>query len=344
MDPELKVAIALQGGGSHAAYAAGVLMTLLSAPARPFALKAISGTSGGAICAALAWTGLLAGGNAEAVRRLASFWERLKAKDPASFFLNAMGLAAARLPWTLEVSPYLVPAPAEDVMRLYLAEELRLGELRRPEPGDPGLLIGATNILSGKRALITGDALSYDALIASAAIPFLYKAIEVDGHWMWDGLFSVNPPVNEMLDFDIDELWVVQINPQTTQNVPRTTPDIIDRRNELAGNISLAQELHFAHVINQLIDANGTLLKPTQPNETPRNFRKVGLRVLDAGLVAGDGHDFDYASKLDRSPGFIADLMARGQAAANDFFTSRTLWPRPGTDSKALTARTMRIG
>lgn len=343
MDTDLKVAIALQGGGSHAAYAAGVLMTLFSAPARPFTLKAISGTSGGAICAALAWTGLRAGGNAEAVRRLAVFWERLKAKDPASFMLNAMSLATARLPWTLEVSPYLIPAPAEDVMRLYLAEVLRLADLPPPNPDDPGLLIGATDILSGQRAVITGEALSYDALIASAAVPFLYKAIEVDGRWMWDGLFSVNPPVNEMLDFDIDELWVVQINPQTSQDIPRTAADIIDRRNELAGNISLAQELHFAHVINQLIDANGTLLKPAPAGEARRNFRKVGLRVLNAGLVPGGGQLFDYASKLDRSPGFIAALMARGQAAANAFFTPDTLWPPRTPDPEALTAATVQV-
>ncbi len=347
MGEDLKVAIACQGGGSHAAFAAGVLMELLSAPAQPFTLKAISGTSGGAICAALAWTGLLAGGPEQAVWRLASFWERLKAKDPASFLINAVSIGTARLPWTLEVSPYLVPAPAEDVMRVWLADELQLDKLRAPTADDPGLLIGTTEVLSGRRAVITGPKLSYDALIASAAVPFLYKAIEVEGRWMWDGLFCVNPPVNEMLDYDIDELWVVQINPQATESVPRSTTDIVDRRNELSGNLALAQELHFAHVINQLIDANGTLRKPGKPGAPPRDYRKVTIRVLDAGLVSTKGTSFDYASKLDRNPAFIADLIDRGQKAAGGFFQPRTLWPpAEGLEAvgpPALTAATLRL-
>ena len=81
-------------------------------------------------------------------------------------------------------------------------------------------------------------------VLASAAIPTLFRAVHVDGGTYWDGLFSQNPPVRELLDTRPDELWVIQINPTARADEPTTVLDIADRRNELAGNLSLYQELH----------------------------------------------------------------------------------------------------
>ncbi len=317
-----KVAIACQGGGSHAAFAAGVLLELLSQDNRSrFELAGISGTSGGAICAALAWFGLVHGGPAEAIARLSGFWETLKADTLPDIWANFLGVTLADQPWTMELSPYFVPAPAELIMRSWLEDELDLRQLPNPLPPQPALLIGATDVLSGERAVFTGSQLSYDVLIASAAVPFLYEAVKVNGSYFWDGLFSVNPPVRELIDLDIDELWIVQINPQRVDEVPRSTREIVDRRNELSGNLSLAQELHFVETINDLIARHGPLT-----NKEGRPYRYVTVRIVPSDLWdPADPDKFDYASKLNRAPWFIDELIARGRAAAPKFFSPDSL-------------------
>src|SRR4051794_5887338 len=120
-----KVAIACQGGGSHAAFAAGVLLHLLSSPIRSrFQLVALSGTSGGAMCAALAWAGLVAGGDNEAAGRLTRFWRDLEVHDFADAFANFWSVWLTRLPVTLEVSPYLYEPSAEPKLRDLLRTHL----------------------------------------------------------------------------------------------------------------------------------------------------------------------------------------------------------------------------
>lgn len=324
-----RVAIACQGGGSHAAFAAGVLHGLLTRHAGAFDLKGISGTSGGAMCAALVWAGLIAGGPAEADRRLMAFWNELKADDLQDFWTNLVGQTVAHLPFSLEVSPYLLPAPAADIMRGWLREHLRLADLPPPSPDDPKLIVGATDVERGERVVIHDHDVTEDALIGSAAVPFLYKAVPFGDRNLWDGLFSVNPPIRDLVDLPIDELWVIQINPQTS-GLPTRTSDIIDRRNELSGNVALAQELHFVDKINRMIE-HGEISAPVLEKGT---YRHIKIRVLDAGL-----RDKDYASKLDRSPALINELLTAGANRAADFFHCCTNWPREGH----LPARAVRI-
>ena len=91
-------------------------------------------------------------------------------------------------------------------------------------------------------------------MLASAAIPTLFRSIHEAGGVYWDGLFSQNPPVRELLDTEPDEIWVIQINAKETAVEPRTILEIADRRNELSGNLSLYQELHFIERIDSLIE------------------------------------------------------------------------------------------
>ncbi|MEP9352149.1 patatin-like phospholipase family protein [Xanthobacter sp. KR7-65] len=328
----LKVAIACQGGGSHAAFAAGLLHALLTDPdpAHAFELKGISGTSGGAMCAALVWAGFVAAGREDADRRLMGFWETLKANDPPDFWANAVSQMFAALPFTFEVSPYRVPAPAAAIMRGWLKDHLRLEALPPPRPDEPELLVGATDVLSGDRVVIAGREVNYDALIASAAVPFLYEAVPFQQWMLWDGLFSVNPPIRDLVKLDIDELWVIQINPQRSP-LPRLTAEIIDRRNELSGNIAMAQELHFVDKINRLIAENAF----TPEAMASGNFRTVQIRLVESGLT-----DKSYASKLNRAPYFIDELLKKGAAAAGAFFDDGSLWPRPD----AVKGKAVRIG
>ena len=118
------------------------------------------------------------------------------------------------------------------------------------------LLLGAVDVLSGEFKAFNSrrDRITADMVLASAAIPTLFRAVRVGDGTYWDGLFSQNPPVRELVDTRPDELWVIQINPRRWDGEPRTMVEIADRRNELAGNLSLHQELGFIEKIDQLLD------------------------------------------------------------------------------------------
>jgi len=322
-----KVAIACQGGGSHAAFAAGVLVSLLAAGTRErFELVALSGTSGGAMCACLAWAGMLSGGADEARARLERFWRDLEVRDLPDAAVNFWSVWLARLPVSLEVSPYAYEPFAETTLRALLHEHLDLESLapdmRRK---GPKLFVGATDIQSGDRVIFDGEGLTYDRVVASAAVPPIFRAVAADGRLYWDGLFSTNPPVREFTDLAErpDEIWVVQINPQHREEEPRTAREIVDRRNELSGNLSLGQELYFIDRINRLLAGHTTLRA---------RYKPIAIRVVELGLT-----DLDYPSKLDRTAALIERLIADGKTRAALFFSPKSLWPREGSvPAKAL--------
>jgi NTE family protein len=266
MNDKPKVAIACQGGGSHAAFAAGVLGELLSPEYRErFEIVALTGTSGGAVCAALAWAGLISGGADDARRRLFGFWRDLEAHDPLDAAMNYWAVQLAGLPITAEISPYSYGPVAEPKLRDLLRSHLKLEDLPKASESrtHPSLILGATEILTGERTVFDGIDLTCDMVIASAAIPPLFRAVEIGDKRYWDGLFASNPPIRELTDLPNKptEIWVVQINPQKRPEEPFSIRDINDRRNELAGNLSLAQELYFIHKINKLIAKHEELEK-----------------------------------------------------------------------------------
>lgn len=325
MSRALRVAIACQGGGTHAAFVAGVLCKLLGRDlGGRFELAAISGTSGGAVCASLAWAGLVAGGSDgpnNAVRRLRAFWSDLEVHHLLDAWTNFWSVWLARAPFTAEVSPYAYAPIAEPRLRELLAAHLALEKLHadRRSRAQPKLLIGATDILVGERVVFHGEKLTYDDVIASAAVPPLFRAVNADGKLYWDGLFSTNPPVREFMDLPEkpEEIWVVQINPQRRRVEPRSMPEIIDRRNELSGNLSLGQELYFISKINDLCRAYPVLAN---------RYKEIRVRVVELDI-----EELDSPSKLDRSRELIQRLLARGEERAEWFFDERSEWPRPGS-------------
>ncbi len=199
-----KVAIACQGGG--AVFAAGVLQWLFGDESDRFDLVGLSGTSGGTMCSAPAWAGLVTVGLHDAVERLAGFWRDLEARAAPDIVANALGVWYTRLPVNAEISPYLYPPIAEDRLRELLNAHLPFDALPQDAArrSHPTLLIGATDLQSGDRLIFTGEHLTQDQLLASAAVPPLYRAVEVEGRMCWDSLFSSNPPVREFTDFDFD--------------------------------------------------------------------------------------------------------------------------------------------
>ncbi len=311
---DVNVAVAVQGGGSHTAFAAGALERLFESWPENRRLVGLSGTSGGAINALAAWYGLLAKEHTPG-GRLRAVWDEIVADDPVGRGLNEWVVAGSRassfgLP-VPEFSPYQTPVAGWGREYLERAVESAVDFDRVPDlAGDavPRLVVGTVDVNGGEFETFADGAVTLDAVLASTAVPDLFEAVEIDGHWHWDGLFSQNPPIDDLMMTPAgrkpDELWVVQINPQEREGEPTSLVEIKDRRNELAGNISLNQELRFVRRVNQWID-DGRL-----PDD---EFARTEIRTIQMGRT------LHCTSKLDRSPGFVDDLMTSGREHAEEF-------------------------
>ncbi|HSK58005.1 MAG TPA: patatin-like phospholipase family protein [Actinomycetospora sp.] len=318
----MRIALAFQGGGSHTAFTAGVVSRLVERGAfEGHDVVAVSGTSGGAINALLTYAALRDGSPDRIPERLEAFWEDNAARGSVERLGNAAMVGAGlvqSLGLAPPLNPYLVPPPFDGreafrrLLRRHVAFEALTVDV---DARHPRLVLGAVDVRSGAfRAFDSRrDRITPDTVLASAAIPTLFRAIHVDGGAYWDGLFSQNPPVAPLLDDDPDELWVVQINPTRRDDEPRTTLDIADRRNELAGNLSLYQELASIEKIDQLLAA-GTL--------TPASgYRQVAVRVLELARSPVTGL-LGAASKVNRDVAFLRDLRRRGRGQADVFLAA----------------------
>lgn len=335
----MRIALAFQGGGSHTAFAAGVVARWIRAGAfEGHDVVAVSGTSGGAINALLVWTALRDGRLADAPARLEAFWEDNAASNPLERLGNA-ALVAAGVAQSLGLAPpfnpYLVPPPFDGRagFRRLLGRHVDLDAVDvDPDARHPRLVLGAVEVRTGAfRAFDSRrDRVTADTVLASAAIPTLFRAVHIEDGAYWDGLFSQNPPVAPLLDDDPDELWVVQINPLRRDDEPRTTLEIADRRNELAGNLSLYQELAAVERIDRLL-AEGTL----GPDS---GYRQVALRVLELARSPAAGF-LGAASKANRDVAFLRDLRRRGAAQADVFLAAlRVEQPWDARDAEGLRA------
>ncbi|VVB86293.1 Patatin-like phospholipase [uncultured archaeon] len=309
----VRVAIACQGGGSHTAFTAGVLKTILREKNGNYEIVALSGTSGGAICALLAWYGLLTDDRDEAVRLLDSFWTENSASSLWDMFLNNLTVGTARLQDVVaipEASPYTYPSWAQDYLRSLLEKNVDFDKIKTlSRSSSPVLLVGAVDVLSGKFKVLRNSEIGVDGILASAALPTFFRAVGIDGTVYWDGLFSQNPPIRDFVqdpDASVkpDEIWVIQINPETRKKEPRSTKEITDRRNELSGNLSLNQELDFIDSVNKWVDS-GYLPQG--------RYKRISVRRIEML------RDLDTASKLDRSQPFIHSMMAYGEKKAMEF-------------------------
>jgi NTE family protein len=330
---KVRVAIACQGGGSHTAFTAGALKRLLAD--ERYEVVALSGTSGGAICAVLAWSALLENGgigaSARAAELLDSFWEDNSARDFFDAVWNEWLLWVNRSQGSLvlpAVSPYSTQLSywAQNRLREMLKERVKFEKIGTPlEHSSPMLLVGAVDVLSGEFKAFNSrrDEISAETILASTALPTLFRAVRTDGRVYWDGLFSQNPPIRELPRARPDEIWVIQIDPKRRAEEPKSMTDILDRRNELAGNLSLYQEIHFIKKINQFVDKLG------EGKNRGRRLRLSGekeYKPIEIRWIRMS-RPLDFASKLDRSPSFIRGMMNYGEREAETFLRRLDLAP-----------------
>jgi len=310
-----RVAIACQGGGSHTAFTAGVLQELLAGWSDDYELVGISGSSGGAFNALATWFGLVTGDEQKAIGILEELWEDMSAKSYADRWLNSWvsnysEIESSGLP-VPQVSPYQMPGPelGKKRIREILERHIDFDELPVLCGRDsPELVVGTVDVNGGVFETFTNEDVTTEAVLASAAVPNLFKAVEIHGHLHWDGLFSQNPPIDDLLTVSADrkpeELWVIQINPQVREGTPTTLDEIADRRNELSGNISLNQELRFVERVNTWID---------EGHLPESDFSKTTIRRITIPK------NYHCSTKLDRSPEFIDELMKLGHECGAEF-------------------------
>jgi NTE family protein len=314
-DGPTRVAIACQGGGSHTAFTAGVLQGLLSTWPADERLVGISGTSGGAFGALAAWYGLVTADADRAVELLGDLWTDLAASAPADRAVNDWLVGYSRVETNgfpvPRFSPYDTPGSAWGQRRLRRVLERHVDFDAVPDLCDgtaPDLVVGTVDINAGEFETFVNRDVTAEAVLASAAVPNLFEAVPVHGHLHWDGLFSQNPPVDDLLTVPAarkpEELWVIQINPQERTGEPQTLEEIEDRRNELSGNLSLNQELRFVERVNEWIDAG---------HLPPEDFSRVRVRRIELGRA------LHCSTKLDRNPAFVADLLELGRRRAASF-------------------------
>jgi NTE family protein len=319
-DGPTRVAIACQGGGSHTAFTAGFLKEVLREwDEDERELVGISGTSGGAFNALAAWYGLVTADAETAIDLLDDLWADLTVDGWDDWLTNEwltglMEWESSGFPVPM-VSPYQVFGQRPGERRLAKILERHIDFDAVPDlcgTDAPELVVGTVNVNAGEFETFTNEDVSVDAVLASAAVPSLFEAVKINGHYHWDGLFSQNPPVDDLLTVPAerkpDELWVIQINPQTFEGEPRTLDVIADRRNELSGNISLNQDLRFVERVNRWVREGK--LPADQFAETEVHRIEMGRR-------------YGVSTKVDRSADFVAELMDLGRERAREFLESR---------------------
>jgi NTE family protein len=308
----LDIDLALQGGGSHGAFTWGVLDCLLEDGSLRFA--GISGTSAGALNAAVLACGLARGGVAGAREALRKFWHDVSRSGACFGAIPNWGVAplwplSAWTPsaffgaWARSFSPYdfnpLDLNPLRDAVRRHVDEAvLRSG-------AGPALFITATAVRSGQPRVFSGQALSIDALLASACLPHLYRAVTIDGEPYWDGGYSGNPALWPLIyETSVADLLLVKTQPLVRASTPQTALAIADRASEISFNSVLVAEMRAIAFVKRLL-----------AEERIERGRYKDLRLH----MIADEEDLgalDAASKLDTSWDFLESLCGMGRAAA----------------------------
>jgi len=304
------VGLALQGGGAWGAYTWGVLDCLLAS--RSVAITQMTGTSAGAINAAIVASALAKGSTALARRSLRDFWLAISKPAAADFGRELWGPVERQWHETVgawliagnAASPYTLNPLGLNPLRDVIAASVDIDAIRSPQ--SPALYVTVTNVKTGLPRVIGNDAMTLDALLASACLPQLFQAVDIDGEPYWDGGYSGNPTIWPMIDGSATrDLIVVQLVPDRTPDVPRDGASIRRRVGEIVFGSSLVAEM-------QAISAMRAVASRGNAPAGVLDLRMHRIGPPSAELLAG-------GSALDRSRTWIERLHREGRAAAKRF-------------------------
>lgn len=320
--PEPKVRrinLALQGGGAHGAFAWGVIDRILEQD--DIEIESIVGTSAGAMNAVVTAHGLATGGAQGARDALRVFWRRVSLaarrgplqptwwdrrfrpgsldSSPGWMMMDAL----ARV-----FSPYQLNPLNCNPLREVLAATVDCGRLRQQDRVK--LFVCASNVKTGRIRVFDRTDISIDAVMASACLPFMFQAVEIDGEHYWDGGYMGNPPIYPLIyNAESRDVLIVQLNPIRIDEVPKTAQGILDRVNTLSFNSSLMREMRAIQFVTRLVDGgfddNGRL-------------KRMLIHSIDAEDVMAS---LGVSSKLNADWDFLVSLHDLGRRRADRFLT-----------------------
>lgn len=314
-----RINLALQGGGAHGAFTWGVLDRLLEE--ERIEVAAISGTSAGAMNGAAYKAGWLKDGRDGARAELDWLWSRMGAVQD----LRMPGWMAGGGPLSGMISTAMAASPAYQIAdaAAYFVSPYTYGPFySNPlEPvaqafeydkvcahDDPALFISATNVHDGKIRVFKGEEIGTDVLLASACLPTMFQAVEIDGQHYWDGGYTGNPALFPLFSADLpDDILIVNINPLIREEVPRSPQEIENRVNEISFNTSLLRELRAIRFAQRLLHSGAVT--------------KGAMKDVLVHMVADDNlmRELSVATKMVVNPYLMERLKQAGRVACDGF-------------------------
>ena len=327
------VNVALQGGGAHGAFAWGVLDRLLEDGRLD--VEAVSATSAGAMNAVVMAYGVSLGGAAGARDKLSEFWTEISQAGelyspvrtlPWEKWLQAYGFQSEFSPTyhafqalTHLFSPYQLNPfnfnPLKDVL-LRVVDFEKLAHCNKATR----IFLSATNVRTGKIRVFHNEELTVDVVMASACLPYVFQAVEIDGEAYWDGGFMGNPAIFPLIyNRASKDVIIVHINPIERTKLPKTAPEIFDRMNEISFNSSLMREMRAVEFVTRLID-EGAL--------DGNKYHRMRIHsIRDDAEMAQLG----VATKLNPDWNFLCRLRDSGRRRAEEWLDQN--FDRVGHDS-----------
>jgi NTE family protein len=301
--------LALQGGGSHGAFTWGVLERLLED--ERIALAGLCGTS----------AGMQRNGRQGAIDLLNAFWARVSQQQTYSLIQPSIW-DKAEGNGSMDTSPaYHFFEMFTNMMSPYQYNPLNLNPLREillelvdfdylKSCKATQLFLCATNVKTSRAKVFTLPEMSVDAVLASACIPFLFHAVEVDGEFYWDGGFMGNPPIFPLIDHtDTNDILIIQVNPIEIDKVPTSAIEIRDRINELSFNASLMFEMRKVDFVQRMLD-EGVNFHANKP------LKKLYIHNINPEKEISH---YTVSSKLNASMEFLLKLKWIGRQYADQW-------------------------
>ncbi len=313
-DPVL-VDLALQGGGSHGAFTWGVLDRLLDEPW--LEIDGISGASAGAMNAAVLASGYAKGGAEQARKSLEDFWRRVSdaallsplRRSPLDMLLGRWTMDNSPAFLALDMaarlfSPYVLNPkginPLCDILAACVdADALRKSSIK--------LFVTATNVQTGRGRVFRNAELTPEVFLASACLPTMFQAIEIDGEPYWDGGYSGNPTMTPLVrECTSQDTLIVAINPLERPGTPRSAQEIMNRLNEISFNATLLKELRMIALLRKAADPG---------HEEGARWAAMRVHLISSPIMESLG----YSSKLNAEWAFLTMLKDEGRRAADKF-------------------------
>jgi NTE family protein len=312
-----QINLALQGGGSHGAFAWGVLDRLLEDDR--VGIEGIVGTSAGAMNAAVTAHGLAHDGNYAARDALRKFWDAVADLGSQSFVqpswmdqIMSPGNMDYSPGWVMMdlasriLSPYQLNPTNYHPLRDLLIKQVDFEKIRRSD--GMKLFVCASNVRTNRLRVFDNSEISVDAVLASACLPFMFKAIEIDGEYFWDGGYMGNPPVFPIIyNCKSADVILIMINPIEIDEMPQSARAILDRINTLSFNSSLMREMRAINFVNNLVDSGF---------DDGGRLKKMRIHTIEA---EDEMRNLGVSSKINARPEFIDWLFQLGRERGDIF-------------------------